>query len=41
MKRKVITLSDVRKDYQDELDRLALIESNQFAFTNGDEMDVL
>jgi hypothetical protein len=31
----------VRKEYQDELDRLALIENNQFAITNGDEMDVL
>ncbi|KAL2067168.1 hypothetical protein VTL71DRAFT_1592 [Oculimacula yallundae] len=41
-KRKVVTLEDVRKAYQDELDRIAAIENNQFAFgVDGDEMDVL
>ncbi|KAF4632411.1 hypothetical protein G7Y89_g5712 [Cudoniella acicularis] len=40
-KRKVITLEDVRKEYQGELDRIAAIENNQFAFAGGDEMDVL
>ncbi|KAH7330131.1 nucleoporin Nup120/160-domain-containing protein [Rhexocercosporidium sp. MPI-PUGE-AT-0058] len=41
-KRKVVTLEDVRKAYQAELDRIAAIENNQFAFgVGGDEMDVL
>lgn len=40
-KRKVVTLENVRKGYQEELDRIAAIENNQFAFTGGDEMDVL
>ncbi|CZT48116.1 uncharacterized protein RSE6_08775 [Rhynchosporium secalis] len=41
-KRKVVTLEDVRKAYQAELDRIAAIENNQFAFgVDGDEMDVL
>jgi nuclear pore complex protein Nup160 len=40
-KRKVVTLEDIRKSYQEELDRIAAIENNQFAFTGGDEMDVL
>jgi nuclear pore complex protein Nup160 len=40
-KRKVITLEDVRKAYQEELDRIAAINNNQFAFAGGDEMDVL
>jgi nuclear pore complex protein Nup160 len=40
-KRRVVTLENVRKEYQEELDRLAAIENNQFAFTGGDEMDVL
>ncbi|KAG9232089.1 nucleoporin Nup120/160-domain-containing protein [Amylocarpus encephaloides] len=40
-KRKVITLDDIRKDYQAELDRIAAIENDQFAFVDGDEMDVL
>lgn len=39
-KRKVVTLDDIRKSYQEELDRIAAIENNQFAF-GGDEMDVL
>lgn len=37
--RKVVTLADVRREYQADLDRVAAIENNQFAFT-GEEMDV-
>ena len=37
--RKVVTLQDIRKEYQAELDRIAAIENNQFPFT-GDDMDV-
>jgi nuclear pore complex protein Nup160 len=40
VKRKVITLDDARKGYQEELDRIAAIENNQFAFESGDEMDL-
>jgi nuclear pore complex protein Nup160 len=40
-KRKVVTLDDLRRAYQDELDRIAAIQNNQFAFAGGDEMDVL
>lgn len=40
-KRKVVTLEDIRKSYQEELDRIAAIQNNQFAFAGGDEMDVL
>lgn len=40
-KRKVITLDDIKKKYQEELDRLAAIENDQFTFTGGDAMDVL
>ena len=39
-KRRLVTLDDIRKFYQDELDRLAAIENNQFAFAGGDEMEV-
>lgn len=39
-KRKVVTLKDIRKSYQDELDRIAAIENNQFSFAGGDEMEV-
>jgi nuclear pore complex protein Nup160 len=39
--RKVVTLDDVRRSYQEELDRIAAIQNNQFAFAGGDEMDVL
>ncbi|TVY83187.1 Nucleoporin [Lachnellula suecica] len=39
LKRKVVTLEDIRKEYTLELDRIAAIDNNQFAFT--DEMDVL
>lgn len=41
-KRRVVTLDDVRGEYQGELDRLAAIESGRFAFVgDGGEMDVL
>lgn len=40
-KRKVVTLDDLRRSYQEELDRIAAIQNNQFAFAGGDEMDVL
>jgi nuclear pore complex protein Nup160 len=40
-KRTVVTLHDVRKEYQVELDRIAAIANNQFAFGAGDEMDML
>ncbi|CZR60827.1 uncharacterized protein PAC_10723 [Phialocephala subalpina] len=40
-KRKVVTLDDVRRSYQAELDRIAAIQNDQFEFAGGDEMDVL
>lgn len=44
-KRRVVTLKDVRKDYQDELDHRSMIQNGQFGFgyTNGkeNEMDIL
>ncbi|KAF6844156.1 DNA repair protein rad51 [Colletotrichum musicola] len=40
-KRKVVTLSDLRKQYQDELDRIAAIQNNQFGFEADDAMDIL
>lgn len=40
-KRKVVTLAEIRKAYQEELDRIAAIENDQFDFAGGDEMDVL
>ncbi|KAH0562114.1 hypothetical protein GP486_003190 [Trichoglossum hirsutum] len=39
--RKVVTIDDIRKEYQRELDRIAKIESNQFSFIGGVEEDVL
>ncbi|KAI1007780.1 Nucleoporin [Podosphaera aphanis] len=39
--RNIVTLSDVRKGYQEELDRIAAIQNNQIVFAGGDEMDVL
>ncbi|KAI2635207.1 nucleoporin Nup120/160-domain-containing protein [Xylaria nigripes] len=39
-KRKVVTLADIRKEYQDELDRVAAIQNNQFGFTADDEMEI-
>ncbi|CAL3968866.1 unnamed protein product [Diplocarpon coronariae] len=42
-KRQVVTLDEVRRAYQAELDRIAAIQNNQFAFGDGEveEMDVL
>jgi len=40
-KRKIVTLADIRKEYQDELDRIAAIQNNQFGFTADDEMEIL
>lgn len=39
-KRKLVTLEDIRKQYQDELDRIAAIQNNQFGFEAGD-MEIL
>lgn len=42
LKRQVVTLESLRKEYQAELDRVAAIESGQFPFVEAaDEMDVL
>ncbi|KAI9684794.1 MAG: hypothetical protein M1829_000169 [Trizodia sp. TS-e1964] len=41
MKRSVVTLADIRREYSAELDRLAMIQNNQFALEGGDAMDVL
>lgn len=42
LKRQIITLDSLRKDYQAELDRVAAIESGQFPFVeSADDMDVL
>lgn len=44
-KRRLISVDDVRREYQEELDRLAALEQGRFAFadadTGGDAMDVL
>lgn len=39
-KRKVVSLADVRKQYQDELDRIAAIQNNQFGFEADDVMEL-
>jgi nuclear pore complex protein Nup160 len=39
-KRKVVTLEEVRRLYQEELDRIAAIENNQFPFDGGEDMEV-
>lgn len=39
-KRKVVTLADIRREYQDELDRVAAIHNNQVPFV-GDEMEIV
>ena len=39
-KRKVVSLADIRKQYQDELDRIAAIQNNQFGFEAGDMMEI-
>lgn len=38
-KRKVVTLADLRRQYQAELDRIAAIQNNQFGFTADDGDD--
>jgi nuclear pore complex protein Nup160 len=40
LKRKLVTLEDIRKQYQDELDRIAAIQNNQFGF-EADDMEIL
>ena len=40
-RRSVITLEDVRRGYQGELDRLAAIENNQFTFGGDDDLEML
>lgn len=40
-KRYVVSLADIRKQYRDELDRIAAIQNNQFGFEAGDEMDIV
>ncbi|TGJ88161.1 hypothetical protein E0Z10_g536 [Xylaria hypoxylon] len=40
-RRKVVTLADIRKEYQDELDRIAAIQNDQFGFSADDEMEIL
>jgi nuclear pore complex protein Nup160 len=40
LKRKVVSLADIRKQYQDELDRIAAIQNNQFGFEADDVMDI-
>ncbi|KAG5980353.1 hypothetical protein E4U55_004112 [Claviceps digitariae] len=39
-KRKVVSLAEVRKQYQDELDRIAAIQNNQFGFETSDAMEL-
>lgn len=39
-KRTVVSLADIRKQYQDELDRITAIQNNQFGFEADDVMDV-
>jgi hypothetical protein len=42
LKRQIITLDTLRKEYQAELDRIAAIESGQFPFVDPvDDMDIL
>ncbi|KAK4226913.1 nucleoporin Nup120/160-domain-containing protein [Podospora fimiseda] len=39
--RKLLTLGDLRKQYQTELDRIVAIQNNQFAFTDADGDDLM
>lgn len=39
-RRKVVSLADIRRQYQDELDRIAAIQNNQFGFEAGDVMEI-
>jgi hypothetical protein len=42
LKRQIITLDTLRKEYQAELDRVEAIENGQFPmFDHGDDMDIL
>lgn len=42
LKRQIITLDTLRKEYQAELDRVEAIENGQYPFVDGgDEMDIL
>jgi hypothetical protein len=42
LKRQIVTLETLRKEYQAELDRVAAIEGGQYPFVdNGDEMEIL
>lgn len=42
LKRQIVTLDTLRKEYQAELDRIAAIESGQFPFVDpADDMDIL
>jgi DNA repair protein RAD51/nuclear pore complex protein Nup160 len=42
LKRQIVTLDSLRKEYQGELDRVEAIESGQYPFMDGDdEMDIL
>ncbi|KAF2182152.1 hypothetical protein K469DRAFT_691390 [Zopfia rhizophila CBS 207.26] len=42
LKRQIVTLETIRKEYQAELDRVAAIENGHFPFVDGgDEMDIL
>ncbi|ESU06439.1 hypothetical protein FGSG_01156 [Fusarium graminearum PH-1] len=40
VKRKVVSLADIRKQYQDELDRITAIHNNQFGFEADDVMEI-
>lgn len=40
-KRKVVTLADLRRQYQAELDRIAAIQNNQFGFMGEDDVMVI
>jgi nuclear pore complex protein Nup160 len=36
----VVSLADIRKQYQDELDRITAIHNNQFGFEADDVMEI-
>lgn len=42
LKRQIVTLDTLRKEYQEELDRVAAIESGRFPFVETEDgMDIL
>ena len=42
LKRQIVTLDTLRKEYQEELDRVAAIESGHFPFVETEDgMDIL